>query len=132
MSDPLSINPFQKLNAEVKQVPMVTDEKANRTAQLKQQSNQLEAVFLTQLIKSMEKTIPEGLEGGKNTLSTMLFSSVMGDAMAQGGGIGLSRMIFNSLQQKKDQTMDPVDMGAEDYLQTLNVTQHLSMFEDQE
>ncbi|MEA3286027.1 MAG: rod-binding protein [Candidatus Marinimicrobia bacterium] len=102
-----------------------------RDIQLMKKSNELEAVFLTQLIKSMEKTIPDGLGGGKNSLSTMMFSSVMGDAMTQGGGIGLSKMIFASLRSM-DGAPDTQELGGEDYLQTFNVLQSISSLKDEQ
>ncbi len=102
------------------------NDNSSRDAQLLKKSKELEAVFLTQLIKSMEKTIPEGLGGGKNTLSTMMFSSVMGDAMSQGGGIGLSKMIYSSLK-KMDGLPDLQELGGENYLQTLNILQNISV-----
>lgn len=103
-----------------------------RDVQLIKQSNELEAVFLTQLIKSMEKTIPEGMSGGgKNSLSSMMFGSVMGDAMTKGGGIGLSKMIFESLRSM-DEPFDPNDLGGEDYLQSISALQGIGSLEDNE
>jgi Rod binding domain-containing protein len=73
-----------------------------RDIQLREKSVELEALFITQLFKAMEKTIPDGnLYGSsKNNLPNMLFSSVMGKAVAQKGGLGLSQMIYNSLREK--------------------------------
>lgn len=74
---------------------------ASKEAELLKQSRQLEAVFITQMIKAMEKTIPESSLGGtKNTLSAMMFSTVLGDAIADQGGVGLSRMIYESHSDK--------------------------------
>ncbi len=74
---------------------------ASKEAELLKQSRQLEAVFITQMIKAMEKTIPESSLGGtKNTLSSMMFSTVLGDAIADQGGVGLSRMIYESLSDE--------------------------------
>ena len=96
------------------------DKEQIRDAALRKKSKELEAVFLTQLIKSMEKTVPEGLNGGKSTLSTMMFGSVMGDAMTEGGGIGLSKMIFNSFK-KMDDIPDLQEVSGNAYMQTMNV-----------
>jgi len=73
-----------------------------RDIQLRDKSIELEALFITQLFKAMEKTIPDGnLYGSsKNNLPNMLFSSVMGKAVAQKGGLGLAQMIYNSLREK--------------------------------
>ena len=64
--------------------------------------------------------MPEGLNGGKSTLSTMMFGSVMGDAMTEGGGIGLSKMIFNSFK-KMDDIPDLQEVSGNAYMQTMNV-----------
>ncbi len=66
---------------------------------LRKKSKELEAVFLTRLFKVMEKTIPRESTG--QNLSTMMFSSVMGDALAESGGIGLSDMIYRSLSENE-------------------------------
>jgi len=71
---------------------------------LRAQSRKLEALFITQMFKAMEKTVPEsGLTGArKNNLPSMMFSSVMGDAVAEQGGLGLSEVIYNSLREKEN------------------------------
>mgnify|MGYP002639906666 CR=1 FL=1 len=121
----LPIELHQKMNAKADTFRQIDDKESSRTAQLKKQSNELEAVFLTQLIQSMEKTVPEGASGSKNSLSTMMFGSVMGDAMTQGGGIGLSKMIFESLKNM-DEVPDLAGAGGNDYLQSLSVLQSIS------
>ncbi|MBT7617890.1 MAG: hypothetical protein HN590_11460 [Calditrichaeota bacterium] len=74
-----------------------------RDIQLRQKSKDLEAVFITQMFKEMEKTIPKStLSGSKNTLSSMMFSSVMGEALSNQGGIGLSDIIYRSLREKNE------------------------------
>lgn len=115
----------QEVKSKAEAFKELGDKNELRNAQLKKKSNELEAVFLTQLIQSMEKTIPEGMGGGKNSLSTMMFGSVMGDAMTSGGGIGLSKMIFESLKNM-DEAIDTQGLGGNDYLQTLNVLQNIS------
>ena len=125
----MKINPVQfLLNDQIKldtakQAAQPLDEHANsRDLQLLKKSKELESVFLTQLIKSMEKTIPEGMGGGKSSLSNMMFSSVMGDAMSAGGGIGLSKIIYASLRSRGAGT-DLPEMPGEDYLATMNLLQ---------
>lgn len=72
-----------------------------REIQLHKASEQLEATFLTQIVKAMEKTVPKnGLSGQQNTLSSMLFSSTMGDALAKGNPTGLAKMFYQALAEK--------------------------------
>ncbi|NOZ74635.1 MAG: hypothetical protein GXO90_04565 [FCB group bacterium] len=73
------------------------EEKARDLA-LKKTSRDLEATFLTFLVRSMEKTVPKSeLMGSKNTLSSMMFSSVIAQSMADQGGTGISEMIYRAL-----------------------------------
>ncbi len=96
-----------------------------RDRTLRDQSRELETVFLTQMIKTMEKTIPGGgiTGSGKNSLSGMMFSSVMAQAVSSGGGIGLADMIYQSLADKgeilsDDELSGDSMMHALDYLTT--------------
>ncbi|RKY53453.1 MAG: hypothetical protein DRP89_06170, partial [Candidatus Neomarinimicrobiota bacterium] len=74
-----------------------------REIKLRQKCKDLEGLFITQLFKAMEKTIPKSsLVGSKNTLSSMMFSSVMGEALANQGGFGLADVIFKSLKDKDE------------------------------
>jgi len=76
----------------------IPHEKEARDLALKKTSRALEATFLTFLVKSMEKTVPKGgLTESKNSLSSMMFSSVMAESMAKQGGIGIAEMIYRSL-----------------------------------
>ena len=124
-------DPIKMLNAlqqhELKPDP--ADVSRLRDAELMKKSKELESVFLTQMIKAMEKTVPEGMGGTKNTLSSMMFSSVMADAMSDGGGIGLSRMIFQSLKDQDGQAELP-DGSTDDFLHSLNLLNNLPSMED--
>lgn len=62
-------------------------------------SKELEALFISYVLKSMEKTIPNNDSGEKNNLSKMMFSSVMGKEIAAQGGIGLADFIYKSLAE---------------------------------
>jgi len=56
-------------------------------------------------IEKMEKTIPDGfLSSSGSSLPSMLFSSVMADAIVEQQGLGLSEMISRSLNEKDDLT----------------------------
>ncbi len=75
-----------------------------RNIQIREQAREMEAIFLTQMVKAMRKTIPKNPWGGSdNNLPSMMFGSIMGKALAEGGGVGLSEVIFNSLK-KMDHT----------------------------
>lgn len=77
-----------------------------REIKLRGKCKELEAVFLTQLFKVMEKTIPKSSnEGSQNTLSSMMFSSVMGQTLANQGGIGLTEIIYKSMKDKDELPM---------------------------
>ena len=71
-----------------------------RDIKLRETSRKMEAAFLTHVFKTMEKTIPKSSLLGKktNNLSSMMFSTVMADAVAEQGGIGLGEQIYNSLK----------------------------------
>ncbi len=121
----IAIESMKKIIPDGNSVNELNNKKGLREAELKKKSSELEAVFLTQLIKSMEKTVPEGMGGGKNSMSSMMFSSVLGDAMSQNGGIGLSKMIFESLK-RMDSSAELKEFGGKDYLQSLDVLQNMS------
>lgn len=85
------------------------DVKMIRELQLREASKNLEASFLTQLVQAMEKTVPKNsLAGSDNTLSTMLFGSTMGEALAEASPTGLSEMFYQALAEKDGSL--PVDM----------------------
>lgn len=72
-----------------------------RDEKLWKSSKQMEGVFLSLMIKAMEKTIPEsGLTGSKNNLAKMMFSSVLGRELANNGGIGLAKHLYESLENE--------------------------------
>jgi len=75
---------------------------AARDLQLKAKSREMEALFITEMFKAMEKTVPEDATGGSNNLPKMLFSSVMGEAVAENGGIGLADPIYMALKDKDE------------------------------
>ncbi|HMA62452.1 MAG TPA: rod-binding protein [bacterium] len=82
----------------------------SRNIKLREKARDMESIFLSQMIKTMRKTIPDNPWGGsKNDLPSMMFSSVMGKAMAKSGGIGLAKKIFNSLKEMNDQEIQEID-----------------------
>ena len=60
-----------------------------------------ESLFMSQLIKTMQQTLPEGSLTGKG-LPDLMFDQVMGSALSEGGGIGLAELIYRDLQSKVD------------------------------
>ena len=75
--------------------------------QLREKSRDMEAIFISQLFKAMEKTMGSIHSGEpKNNLSSMMFSTVMGQAVAEQGGIGLAEMIYRSLAAKQESNID--------------------------
>jgi len=72
-----------------------------RDIQLREASRKMEAAFLNYVFKTMEKTIPKtSVSGGSNNnLASMMFSSVMADAVSEQGGMGLGDQLYNSLKE---------------------------------
>jgi len=72
---------------------------AQEDKKLRQSAQQLEGLFLSYVLKAMEKTIPKEKDH-QNTLADMMFSSVMGKALAGQGGVGLSKFLYQALSAK--------------------------------
>ena len=51
---------------------------------------------MSYLVKSMEQSLPKSDAGGSGMVQLM-FSRVMGDAISQGGGIGMAEMLYQNL-----------------------------------
>ena len=79
--------PLEKRRADIK------DQKLHKVAR------DFEAIFLSQLVRAMGKTIPEGsmTTGG---MADLMFDQVMGQALSEGGGIGLAKIIYRDLLSK--------------------------------
>ncbi len=90
-----------------------------KDAKLWKASQEMEGVFISILVKAMEKTIPEGsLTGSENnSLSKMMFSTVMGKEVAKNGGMGLAKQIYNSMEENGDEALKK--------LQSIDYTQYL-------
>ncbi len=72
-----------------------------RLKDLRRASQDMEATFISMMIKAMERTIPESpLGGSQNNLAKMMFSSVMSTEIAEQGGFGFSDIIFESLKEE--------------------------------
>ncbi len=58
-----------------------------------------ESLFMAHLVNSMQKTLPEGAVSGGG-MAGMMFTQVMSEAMAEGGGIGLADLLYRNLQHQ--------------------------------
>lgn len=73
---------------------------------LRQASKQLEGVFISFVLKAMQKTMPDGaLSESKNNLASMMFSSLMGKEIAENGGMGMAENIYQSLKENEGQEL---------------------------
>ena len=80
-------------------------EAKTRDLKLQKAARDFESIFIAQVIKAMEKTVPKSdLQGSANTLPSMLFSTTIGKAVADQGGVGLAEMIYRALKAR-----DPVN-----------------------
>ena len=66
-----------------------------------------ESLFMSYLVQSMEKTIPEGSLSNKG-LTNLMFPQIMGTALSEGGGVGLAEMLYQDLEVKV--TPGPAEM----------------------
>ena len=105
---------------QIKKIDQVKTPEA-RDIKLKETSRKMESAFLTYVFKTMEKTIPKSsLTGGEsNNLASMMFSTVMADAVSEQGGIGLGDQIYNSLKDMKE-VPDIKEMNFYDLANTIN------------
>jgi len=90
---------------------------------LAEASKELEAVFISYVLKAMEQTIPKDKDSGSNNLAKMMFSSVMGKAIAEQGGIGLNEFIYKSLAESGENPLHKIKMNS-----NLDALYHLNSF----
>lgn len=93
-----------KINA-----PMIHQERTEKAAtadqtdkeekKLRDASKKLEGQFLTFMLKAMENTVPKDEKENSQSMATMMFSSVLGENIAENGGIGLADFIYQSLKE---------------------------------
>lgn len=95
-----SIENFNRITRIHQNLPVSADSEISKDVKLKAQAEEMESIFLTKLIKTMEATIPSSEESSGNNLKSMMFASSLGKAMARGGGIGLAKMIYSALREK--------------------------------
>ena len=84
---------------------------AERNGDLWKACQGFEALFMGHLVKSMEKSLPEGsLSGGG--LPDLMFHEVMGTALSEGGGIGLADLLYRNLQAHVSENAEETKPGA--------------------
>ncbi len=85
----------------VSEGPQALDERRAVIEEQKLQkvARDFESIFLSQLVRAMGKTLPEGsmTTGG---MADLMFDQVMGEALSEGGGIGLAKIIYRDLLSK--------------------------------
>ena len=89
---------LQAKKADTKEIPQ-------KDLKLEQSARDLEGLFLSFVLKSMEKTIPSD-ENKSNTLANMMFSSVMGQSIAENGGLGLQDFFYDSLTKESIKNLE--------------------------
>ncbi len=79
--------------------PVVESTPTEKNPKLWKAVQGFESLFLAHLLNSMQKTLPEGAVSGGG-MPGMMFTQVMSEAMAAGGGIGLAEMLYRDLQHQ--------------------------------
>ena len=120
--NPIQLSHGQALDSRPDKLRELENLENAKDIQLKEKAEELEAVFMTQMIKAMEKTIPEGLMGGKHSLPSMMFSGVMADAVSNGGGMGLAKMIYTSLRDDPN-AWSADELNTEAFMQAMEAGQ---------
>lgn len=73
---------------------------------LKESAKQLEGLFLSFMLKAMEKTVPKfDDKKDSNNLASMMFSMVLGEDIADKGGVGLADFIYKNMKEHQDKNV---------------------------
>ncbi len=73
---------------------------------LKESAKQLEGLFLTFMLKAMEKTVPKfDDKKNSNNLASMMFSMVLGQDLSEKGGVGLADFIYKNMKEHQDKNI---------------------------
>ena len=97
--------------------PAVQSPTVKSDKQLWKACQSFEALFMGNLVKSMQQTLPEGTLSNSG-LPEVMFDQVMGSALSEGGGIGLAELLYRDLQSKalKDTSEDDNGISLHDLL----------------
>jgi len=84
---------------------------AEQNASLKKSAKELEGLFLSHVLQVMRKTIPK--ESGQSAnMVDMMFSNIMGNGLAEQGGIGMSKFLYNALAENDIEAVDKLKNQA--------------------
>ncbi|UCH63664.1 MAG: rod-binding protein [Fidelibacterota bacterium] len=83
---------------------------AGNDKQLWKACQNFEALFMGYLVKSMERTLPQGSLSSSG-LPDLMFDQVMGSALSEGGGIGLAELLYRDLQSQTFRDSSENDNG---------------------
>ncbi len=78
---------------------------AEQEARLLKSAKELEGLFISHVLKVMRKTIPKE-SGQSSNMVDMMFSEVMGNGLAQQGGIGMTKFLYDALAEKDIQAVE--------------------------
>jgi flagellar protein FlgJ len=98
------INPQDRLVHTVESANPKADKKLWKACQ------NFESLFMGYLVKSMERTLPQGTLSGSG-LPDLMFNQVMGSALSEGGGIGLAEVLYRDLQAQHPQDPSENESG---------------------
>jgi len=80
-------------------------------AALQKSAKELEGLFLSHVLQVMRKTIPK--ESGQSAnMVDMMFSSIMGNGLAEQGGIGMSKFLYSALAENDIEAVDKLKNQA--------------------
>jgi flagellar protein FlgJ len=94
------ISPLKALTVE----PQKPDARPEPTPEQRKAAEQFEAIFLRQLLKGMEKGsgISKADQGSAGDIYRSMMVGTLADSAAEGGGIGLSELVLQSMLDRND------------------------------
>jgi Rod binding domain-containing protein len=94
--------------------PKPVDEAAARMRKLEQATSDFEAIFLTQLLKPLAKSISNTSQGSQLGADVMMGVAMekMAEALADRGGIGLGDLLLENLKDRLND--NPVPSGPQE------------------
>jgi peptidoglycan hydrolase FlgJ len=97
---------IQTLSATPASVGGLSRAKKPEDSHLKKAAQDFEALFMTQMLQEMRKTIPDGglfAKSGENRMYESMMDEQLGYQLAQGRGMGLSQSLYRQLLRSSDQ-----------------------------